>query len=50
MGGRALPKQGEDKKFHVEGRVEVGTRKQAKGCWDTACQFWTGMRKIGRCC
>jgi hypothetical protein len=30
-GGRALPKQGEDKKFHVEGRVEVGTRKQAKG-------------------
>jgi hypothetical protein len=30
-GGRALPKQGEDKKFHVEGRVEVGTRNQAKG-------------------
>jgi hypothetical protein len=30
-GGRALPKQGEDKKFHVEGRVEVGTKKQAKG-------------------
>jgi hypothetical protein len=30
-GRRALPKQGEDKKFHVEGRVEVGTRKQAKG-------------------
>jgi hypothetical protein len=30
-GGRALPKQGDDKKFHVEGRVEVGTRKQAKG-------------------
>jgi hypothetical protein len=30
-GGRALPRQDEDKKFHVEGRVEVGTRKQAKG-------------------
>ncbi len=30
-GGRALPKQDEEKKFHVEGRVEVGTRKQAKG-------------------
>jgi hypothetical protein len=26
----SLPKQDEEKKFHVEGRVEVGTRKQAK--------------------
>ncbi len=30
-GGRALPKRGEDGGFHVEGRLEVGTAKQAKG-------------------
>ena len=30
-GGRALPKRGEDGSFHVEGRLEVGTAKQAKG-------------------
>ena len=49
-GGRALPKQGEDKKSTwKEGwRWVRGNRR--RGCWGTACPSWTDTRGTGRYC